>query len=379
GMLGARWLLGLYFIGALGGSTVSVLLNDGSMVSVGASGAIMGLFAAGIFLAISLPEGQREGLIMMLARVLVPSLLPFLAVGEGNVDYGGHLGGALAGALAGALLLRSIRAEPLEEGSTPSRQRVATPLAFSFIGASSLALLGVVSLSYPRVSAAMEIQAKIIPNSELPEGPPPPGAIEGWLERYPEDPRGHLLAAQHAIDEARWESFEGHLALARAGIDGVAGLFHPEWPAEIRAQLDALERDALLLRELLPNAELPQGEQAGASWAAHLDVWLERHPHDPRVLEQAAGRALDASRFEEAEAHARLGLEQAARFEPVFPGGQPSIPWLRALRGLALEALGRGPEARPLFDAVCVDPRAEGADALLRGNGRCQPPAGGLP
>ena len=45
-LIGRAWLLALFVLGALGGSAMSFAWNDPNVVSVGASGAIMGLLAA---------------------------------------------------------------------------------------------------------------------------------------------------------------------------------------------------------------------------------------------------------------------------------------------------------------------------------------------
>jgi membrane associated rhomboid family serine protease len=49
--IGARWFAALFVVSALAGSTVSLMINERTTVSVGASGAIMGLFAAMLVLS----------------------------------------------------------------------------------------------------------------------------------------------------------------------------------------------------------------------------------------------------------------------------------------------------------------------------------------
>src|SRR5262249_20109629 len=50
-LLGRAWFLGLFFLGALGGSLMGLAVNPPNMVSVGASGAVMGLLAAALVAA----------------------------------------------------------------------------------------------------------------------------------------------------------------------------------------------------------------------------------------------------------------------------------------------------------------------------------------
>lgn len=107
-LIGRAWFLAVFLIGALGGSLLSLALNTPSVTSVGASGAIMALFAAGFTSSYHLPAGTkaRKNIQARSLRVLVPSLLP-LATGSGGavIDYGAHIGGAVAGAAVAGLLL----------------------------------------------------------------------------------------------------------------------------------------------------------------------------------------------------------------------------------------------------------------------------------
>lgn len=108
-ILGARWFLALFFIGALGGSLGSILINPPNSVGVGASGALMGLFGFLLAFSLRLPPGpHRKAFAVNALSVLVPSLapalLPLVMPGTGlQVDYAAHAGGALAGAAMAGL------------------------------------------------------------------------------------------------------------------------------------------------------------------------------------------------------------------------------------------------------------------------------------
>ncbi|MBK6533087.1 MAG: rhomboid family intramembrane serine protease [Deltaproteobacteria bacterium] len=56
-LLGRAWLGALFVVGALGGSLMGLAINPDNLVSVGASGAIMGCSAAALVSAMRLPEG----------------------------------------------------------------------------------------------------------------------------------------------------------------------------------------------------------------------------------------------------------------------------------------------------------------------------------
>jgi rhomboid protease GluP len=85
-LFGRAWLGAIFILGALGGSLASITLNDPGMVSVGASGAIMGLLAAALVATFRLPPAQRPQLQWTMGRLLVPSLLP-IATSRGGQPW----------------------------------------------------------------------------------------------------------------------------------------------------------------------------------------------------------------------------------------------------------------------------------------------------
>ncbi len=106
-VLGRAWFLTALFAGGLGGSVFDLAVNPPNVTSAGASGAIMGLFAAGFMAAFRLPAGTqaRWGLQLRSLQILVPTLLPWLFGPAGSpVDHAGHAGGVLGGALIGVWL-----------------------------------------------------------------------------------------------------------------------------------------------------------------------------------------------------------------------------------------------------------------------------------
>ena len=107
GLVGRAWFGAVYVVGALAGSLLSLALNPASIITVGASGAIMGLFAAMLVVGQHFPPGAiRTGLQMNALYVLLPSLLPLASALKGHrVDYAAHFGGAIGGAAVGLVLL----------------------------------------------------------------------------------------------------------------------------------------------------------------------------------------------------------------------------------------------------------------------------------
>jgi len=105
-IVGSRWLLGIYFAGGIVGSFVSLWLGAINTISVGASGAIMGLLAALFVLTFRERTGtNRFNRQLYLLRLLIPALLP--AAAGHHIDVNSHLGGAIGGGLMGLLVTRA--------------------------------------------------------------------------------------------------------------------------------------------------------------------------------------------------------------------------------------------------------------------------------
>ncbi|HEX8349284.1 MAG TPA: rhomboid family intramembrane serine protease [Hymenobacter sp.] len=104
-----RLLLG-YLLSGIGGSLASLWWHSGGVNSVGASGAIFGLY--GLLLALSLVKNtplshqQRRPLFGLLLYLMLSSLLAGLE-GSGPTDNAAHLGGLVTGFLLGLLVSRS--------------------------------------------------------------------------------------------------------------------------------------------------------------------------------------------------------------------------------------------------------------------------------
>ncbi len=283
-LVGWRWFLALYFVGALAGSALSLAMNEDSLVSVGASGAIMSLFAAGLLIAQALPHGTRHVVQFHMLRVLVPSLLPLLPAGGEKVDLAAHFGGAIAGIAVGALLLRMLRAA---RGAPIGGARVATGLAGSFVVAAVAAMAVVFTVAYPSARAEAEVMRRLAPDSEIVRDQAPTAdQVASWLQRFPDDPRVRLLAAQLAYDEERWDDLDADLARASEVLPGYQAVFSPEAIDRMRRAFGELRAQAAVRRQLLPNRDLTEGD-AGAD-----DGELGEPPG--RVVAHVSGRSAGA-------------------------------------------------------------------------------------
>jgi membrane associated rhomboid family serine protease len=172
-LLGRLWFFALFVIGALGGSLMSLAVVPPNLISVGASGALMGLFAALCVSSFRLPSGTPARWRMQVdsARVLVPSLLPVFSTSSVHIDYGAHFEGALSGALVAAFLLKFWP----ETERIPQLQKVAA--AISIVGAILfVASACVVIVNYPtyRAAAAQRLPAVIPRQKPVPSAQPNP-------------------------------------------------------------------------------------------------------------------------------------------------------------------------------------------------------------
>jgi rhomboid protease GluP len=219
-VLGRTWFLALFVVGALGGSAVSLAVNPSNVVSVGASGAIMALLAAGVVVAFRVPAPHRGEIQGQLLRILIPSLLPIFAMrsGAGTVDYGAHLGGAAVGALAGWLLLRTwqtnaeaARAVDLsgpfpaaladEPDARPRFTRAAQLLTAAGVALFAIGFFFVQRgySAYLDIGVASSYGDKLMPDEERPSRDTTAEQARALAEKYPHDPRALLIQAAHLL------------------------------------------------------------------------------------------------------------------------------------------------------------------------------------
>jgi membrane associated rhomboid family serine protease len=100
--LGKARFLVIFFVSLLTGSLASIYLNSYPHISVGASGAVFGLFGAFIAMRKMISEGVRDIYVIVGLNFVFGFVL-------GGVDWRAHLGGLVGGYLTTAILLRITR------------------------------------------------------------------------------------------------------------------------------------------------------------------------------------------------------------------------------------------------------------------------------
>jgi len=367
--IGAFWFAVVYGASALGGSFMSLALNDGNTISVGASGAILGLFSAGMVLVEAYPASSRANLRLQLGRVLVPSLLPMLDVHGARVDFGAHLGGAAVGLVVGFSLLGPLKKSA---AGTFHSAPVAKALAALSIVAAFVAFVLVGARTYPAGRAKAAVLTTLIPTSELPvKGAPTDDQYEKWAARFPGDPRVSLWLAERALARGDGEGLDRALVGGRAAIKTTESGFTKEGRDAFARAFDAVEADRPLLL-LVPNAELPRGsaEEVERGWSEKLTDLSVRFPSDPRVRFELATRAYGKGDFKTA----LVEIAAARTAEPLtrkFFKTPLELGFLAAIEALALRDLGRSTESRTVALRVCAGEFGDGAKRTLASESMC--------
>jgi membrane associated rhomboid family serine protease len=231
-LVGRWWYLALFFIGGVSGSLTSLLLNPPEIVSIGASGAIMALLAAGYLCSFRLPWGAaRNQAQMSLISVLIPSLLPLAMLQTGvHVDYAAHLGGAVSGGIAGLALFRIW---PLDQ-PLPRFRQLAAIVAIIGIGSTVLSF-ALVAQHYAFWAAAGTLmsddEAAAADRSET------VAETAALVQRYAADPRAHLLHALRLLSAGDDSGGEAELRAALARNAALPGVFKPDLDLELQGYL----------------------------------------------------------------------------------------------------------------------------------------------
>lgn len=232
-LIGWRWFLALFAIGALGGGLASITFNPPTLVAVGASGAVMGLFGFCLVISRRFPAGELRqaflsGSMGALVPTLLPALLPLVTGGNGlGIDHAAHIGGALAGAVLAGLFLY---VWSLDERWPPGRRLA---LIIALLGA---ATVGYGAVRLPASFAEQGFVGQLMGKTALAalDASPSTEAVNKALVAHPDDPRLFLAKARLLIRA-------GHLAeaetAARAAVERVERyphVFQPNFRAQLR-------------------------------------------------------------------------------------------------------------------------------------------------
>lgn len=272
-LAGRAWLVALFVLGGLGGAAMSMAMNPVAMTCVGASGAIMALFAAGLISSFRMLPGPTRWLVQanFVATVLT-SIIPQVASGHTmRIDYGAHIGGALVGAVCGLVLLCS--------------WSVAARRPRFQAAAQGIGVAGVMLAFTASVAVAARYPDYVARSPWIPSGRVPQSFAEmdrhgaDLAVRYPHDPRAHLYygislarahdyaTAEREFETSLQEAEQGGVSFGRRfdntlwGMVAVVAADQSQWArardvAQTPCQSRGGDRPAAELMELLRRARL---------------------------------------------------------------------------------------------------------------------------
>jgi rhomboid protease GluP len=260
-LLGRAWLLALFFLGALGGSLLSIALSPPAVVSTGASGAIVGLLAVAFVISFRVPEGpERIRMQTQVLQILVPALLPIAVRSGERIDFAAHLGGALTGFLSAGVIVASWPRDAI-------RPRLGSAaVALSAIALAAFAWSGTQSRAGYREYAPAFV---LIPTDKLPKTRDEMVVqASSLLSSYPRDPRAHAFSAMARVRANDAAGAEADLRAALAEKRILQTAFTPELEVSLRSMLarilleqkrvDAARRELQPVCDAGPNHTVPE-------------------------------------------------------------------------------------------------------------------------
>ncbi|MDO4253541.1 MAG: rhomboid family intramembrane serine protease [Kocuria sp.] len=107
GGLGRARFVTLYMVSLVGGAVGVILLSPPTSLTVGASGAIFGLFGAVLAITLWGPKQYRSNLVGILVLIGINGAFGFLVPG---ISWQGHVGGLVAGTVTTGIMLATSKA-----------------------------------------------------------------------------------------------------------------------------------------------------------------------------------------------------------------------------------------------------------------------------
>ncbi|HXX95485.1 MAG TPA: rhomboid family intramembrane serine protease [Planctomycetota bacterium] len=160
-VVGSAGFLAIYLVSGLWGSLASLYVNPG-VISVGASGAIFGLFGAlvGLMFRYHVYVRRKDVIkyVALVVLLVVQSILEGSQVGSSmhvRVDYAAHGGGLIAGFVSGLLMSRPV---------APERRWIRSAV---LAGAGTIGAVGLALLHPPVVDVLDEIQTLVAAEQRL--------------------------------------------------------------------------------------------------------------------------------------------------------------------------------------------------------------------
>jgi rhomboid protease GluP len=252
GVIGRAWFAAVYGVSAVAGSVVSLALNPPSVVSVGASGALMGMDACLFIVSFHFSGPMRAYVQSVTLQALLAGLIP-IATSAGRVDIFAHLGGMLGGALVGLILIGHWP----DTARLPRLQWLAGAIATAGLAA-VVATAWLVGSAVFKARHELDLRATLIPNGELPlTNEDMRKQADALAARYPHDPRPRLSRGIALIEAQDFAGAERELRASLADAEALKDLLRPRVDMMVRTNL------AVALRGSQKAAEARTRRRAG--------------------------------------------------------------------------------------------------------------------
>jgi rhomboid protease GluP len=229
-LVGRAQLLVVFTFSALGGSLCSLLLNDANVVSVGASGAVMGVTAGALACATNVADStERSAIRGYLGRSLLFNLVPFASMAQSGskIDYAAHLGGAIAGGVLGVILAFVTRVATTTTTTTTGLggahldPRWGKWLRNASVSGAALSIvaygvaIAFAARQFPDAAEVARLTAEsvLVSDQEIPKVAAHL-TVEEWGRAKPRDPRVHLFRAEASL--AQYDLTNAEVELQRA-------------------------------------------------------------------------------------------------------------------------------------------------------------------
>jgi hypothetical protein len=216
--------------------------NETAATTVGASGAITGLVAAGLVMSFHHRADADDARKMRKRAIflLVPALLPLFLGVRNHVDYHAHLGGVLVGGAIALALVVTWDGDSFR----PRWARVAARTSMAGLALSLISCLFVFFHYSDEAALAQTIMPDSLASQSIASLT---NESSDLVDRYPADPRALLIRAAFF---AKIEQFSKAEALLRRAMT-------TEWPARPEMQTEVRERAQAILALVLLGERRP--------------------------------------------------------------------------------------------------------------------------
>ncbi len=217
-VFGWAWFLLAFCLGGLGASLMSLATDPSNLTVVGASGAIMGLCAAGFLGSFRVDHPAVDSMRFRSFIVLLLTLLPWLGgvPTPADVDDAGHVGGMMGGALVGLLIWQFWRAPRRGMPAT-----LALPVGLFVMVAAATA--GLAALHSPFL--------RLLPNNPVATTQ---AEAEQLVTDYPGDPRAWDERGRALYEKADYHAAEPDFRKALQLTEQLRPIFTAEYRSTLR-------------------------------------------------------------------------------------------------------------------------------------------------